>query len=48
LSRYQDVGAIAQINAIGNLGGYLGPFAVDWIKDSTNSFEAGHLLAAGN
>jgi MFS transporter, ACS family, tartrate transporter len=40
-------GAIAQINAIGNLGGYFGPFIVGWIKDSTNSFQAGlYFLAA--
>jgi MFS transporter, ACS family, tartrate transporter len=38
---------IAQINAIGNLGGYLGPFAVGWIKDATQSFEMGlYFLAA--
>jgi MFS transporter, ACS family, tartrate transporter len=34
-------GAIALINATGNLGGYFGPFIVGWIKDSTGSFEAG-------
>jgi ACS family tartrate transporter-like MFS transporter len=40
-------GAIASINATGNLGGYFGPFIVGWIKDSTNSFEAGlYFLAA--
>jgi ACS family tartrate transporter-like MFS transporter len=40
-------GAIAMINATGNLGGYFGPFVVGWIKDSTNSFEAGlYFLAA--
>jgi ACS family tartrate transporter-like MFS transporter len=40
-------GAIAQINAIGNLGGYFGPFIVGWIKDATNSFQAGlYFLAA--
>ena len=32
-------GGIALINSIGNLGGYIGPFVVGWIKDSTNSFE---------
>jgi MFS transporter, ACS family, tartrate transporter len=31
---------IALINSIGNLGGYVGPFIVGWIKDSTKSFEA--------
>jgi ACS family tartrate transporter-like MFS transporter len=40
-------GAIALINAVGNLGGYVGPFIVGWIKDSTGSFEAGlYFLAA--
>ncbi|SHN62673.1 MFS transporter [Bradyrhizobium erythrophlei] len=40
-------GAIAMINAIGNLGGYIGPFVVGWIKDSTQSFQAGlYFLAA--
>jgi MFS transporter, ACS family, tartrate transporter len=34
-------GAIALINAVGNLGGYVGPFIVGWIKDSTGSFQAG-------
>jgi MFS transporter, ACS family, tartrate transporter len=38
---------IALINSIGNLGGYVGPFIVGWIKDSTNSFEmALYFLAA--
>ena len=40
-------GAIALINAVGNLGGYVGPFVVGWIKDSTGSFQAGlYFLAA--
>ena len=35
------------INAVGNLGGYFGPFIVGWIRDSTGSFEAGlYFLAA--
>src|SRR6185436_14693359 len=38
---------IALINSIGNLGGYVGPFVVGWIKDSTKSFEMGvYFLAA--
>jgi MFS transporter, ACS family, tartrate transporter len=40
-------GAIALINAVGNLGGYVGPFIVGWIKDSTGSFEAGLYFLAG-
>ena len=40
-------GAIALINATGNLGGYIGPFIVGWIKDATDSFQAGlYFLAA--
>ena len=40
-------GAIAMINAIGNLGGSVGPLVVGWIKDSTQSFGAGlYFLAA--
>ena len=38
---------IALINSIGSLGGYIGPFIVGWIKDSTKSFEMGlYFLAA--
>ena len=33
-------GTIAMINAVGNLGGYVGPLVVGWIKDSTGSFQA--------
>ncbi|WP_298252369.1 MFS transporter [Bradyrhizobium sp.] len=40
-------GAIAMINAIGNLGGYFGPFVVGWVRESTKSFSAGlYFLAA--
>jgi MFS transporter, ACS family, tartrate transporter len=40
-------GGIAMVNSIGNLGGYVGPFVVGWIKDSTGSFESGlYFLAA--
>ena len=39
LSRTAAAGAIALINSIGNLGGYVGPFVVGWIKNSTMSFE---------
>ncbi|HZP86852.1 MAG TPA: MFS transporter [Burkholderiales bacterium] len=40
-------GGIALINSVGNLGGYVGPFIVGWIKDSTKSFEmALYFLAA--
>ncbi len=38
---------IALINSLGNLGGYVGPFIVGWIKSSTNSFEMGLYFLAG-
>jgi ACS family tartrate transporter-like MFS transporter len=47
LSGTAAAGGFALINSIGNLGGYVGPFIVGWIKDSTNSFEmALYFLAA--
>jgi ACS family tartrate transporter-like MFS transporter len=40
-------GGIALVNSIGNLGGFVGPYVVGWIKDATGSFEAGlYFLAA--
>jgi ACS family tartrate transporter-like MFS transporter len=41
-------GGIALINSIGNLGGFVGPYAVGWIKDSTGSFTAGLALLAAS
>ena len=31
-------GGIALINSIGNLGGFVGPYMVGWVKDSTGSY----------
>ena len=40
-------GGIALINSIGNLGGFVGPYIVGWIKDSTQRYDAGlYFLAA--
>lgn len=38
---------IATINSIGNLGGFVGPSAIGWIKDLTGSFTGGLYLVAG-
>ena len=39
--------SIAAINSVGNLGGFVGPYVVGWIKDATQSFEAGlYFLSA--
>jgi MFS transporter, ACS family, tartrate transporter len=38
---------IALVNSIGNLGGFVGPYAVGWLKDSTGKYEAGLYFLAG-
>jgi nitrate/nitrite transporter NarK len=41
-------GCIALINSIGNLGGFVGPYAIGWIKDATGETTLGLMvLAAG-
>jgi MFS family permease len=53
LSGAAAAGSIALINSLGNLGGFVGPYMVGWLKDATGSFTAGMfglavmLLAAG-
>jgi MFS transporter, ACS family, tartrate transporter len=41
-------GAFALINALGNVGGFAGPFVIGWIKDATGSFTWGLLAVAGS
>lgn len=38
---------IATINSIGNLGGFVGPAMIGWIKDQTGSFSGGLYFVAG-
>jgi MFS family permease len=38
---------MALINSVGNVGGFMGPFLVGWIKDSTGNFENGLYALAG-
>jgi ACS family tartrate transporter-like MFS transporter len=38
---------IATINSIGNLGGFVGPAMIGWIKDLTGSFLGGLFFVAG-
>jgi nitrate/nitrite transporter NarK len=41
-------GGIALINSISNLGGFVGPYAIGWIKDATGEITLGLVvLAAG-
>ncbi|HYE86816.1 MAG TPA: MFS transporter [Vicinamibacterales bacterium] len=36
-------GGIALVNSVGNLGGFVGPFLVGWIREATGGFTAGLL-----
>lgn len=40
-------GAIALINTVGSLGGFVGPYAVGVVKDATGSFTGGLMFLAG-
>lgn len=47
LSEASAAVGIAFINSFGNLGGFIGPYAVGYIKDLTGSIEYGMYLLAG-
>jgi len=38
---------IAMINSIGNLGGFVGPSVIGWLKNATGSYAAGLYVVAG-
>ena len=38
---------IATVNSIGNLGGFVGPAMIGWIKEETGSFMGGLYFVAG-
>jgi ACS family tartrate transporter-like MFS transporter len=46
LTGVSAAGGIALINSIGNLGGFIGPFAVGWLKDNVGGFQAGLVFLA--
>ena len=39
---------IAMINSIGNLGGFVGPFAIGWLKSRTGGYAAGLYVVAAS
>jgi MFS family permease len=47
LSGSAAAAGIAVVNSVGNLAGFVGPFAMGWIKDATGSFSGGLLVIAG-
>jgi MFS transporter, ACS family, tartrate transporter len=46
LSGSAAAAGIATINSIGNLGGFVGPAMIGWIKDMTGSFQGGLFFVA--
>ncbi len=46
LASSASAGAIALINTIGSLGGFVGPYAVGLVKNATGSFAGGLLMLA--
>jgi MFS transporter, ACS family, tartrate transporter len=46
LSRSAAAAGIALINSVGNLGGIIGPMAIGWAKDATQSFAGGLYFVA--
>jgi MFS transporter, ACS family, tartrate transporter len=47
LSGASAAAGIAIINSLGNLSGFVGPYAMGWVKDATGSFAGGLFLIAG-
>jgi ACS family tartrate transporter-like MFS transporter len=41
LSGARAAAGIAMINSIGNLGGFVGPFVMGWLKHATGGYSAG-------
>lgn len=48
LSGAAAAAGIALINSLGNLAGFVSPYAVGWLKDLTQSTDAGVLMLAGS
>ena len=40
-------GGIALVNSLGNLGGFIAPYTIGWIKQTTGSFTDALLILAG-
>ena len=46
LSGSAAAGSVALINSCGNLGGWVGPYMMGWLKTETGSFHTGYFLMA--
>jgi cyanate permease len=40
-------GGLAFINSVATVGGFVGPYAMGWLRDATGSFSAGLMAMAG-
>ena len=40
-------GSVALINSCGNLGGWVGPYMMGWIKTNTGAFDLGYFIMGG-
>ena len=38
---------VAFINSVGNIGGFVGPYALGWLREATGAFESGLYFLAG-
>lgn len=47
LSGSAAAAGLAVINSVGNLGGFVGPYVIGWIKGQTGSFVGGLAFVAG-
>lgn len=48
LSGAAAAGGIALINSFGNLGGFMGPYAIGWLRETTGSFNVALWFVAGS
>lgn len=46
LSGTAAAGGIALVNSVGNIGGFVGPYAIGWIREQTGGFGSGLLALA--
>ena len=46
LSGAAAAGAAGLINSVGNIGGFLGPYMMGYIKDSTGTFQSAYIFLA--
>jgi len=48
LSGKGGAAGIAAINAVGNLGGFIGPYAVGWARQESGNYSGGMMILAGS